>query len=111
MRMDTMRELVRDYRAEGPAAKNQIIVKVWQSDGIDGIETLSFLVHEPVDQLAARAGISAKVARGRARRDQAEKRRGRQPIPKGFRKEAHEVAVQAGRGVGFIPKRHWDPLR
>ena len=111
MRMSTMRELVQNYRKVGPTGKIQIILKVWQSDGIDGIETLSFLLGESIEQLAARAAISAKVSRARNRRDRAEKCRPRQPIPKGFRKEAHEVAVQAGRGGGFIPpKRHWDPL-
>lgn len=110
MRMSTLRELVQNYRKVGTTDKIQIILKVWQSDGIDGIETLAFLVHEPVDQLSARAAISAKVARGRARRDQAEKRRGRQPVPKGFRRQVRDEATRAGHGRGFLPKRRWDPL-
>lgn len=110
MRMSTMRELVQHYKKVGPTEKIHIIRKVWTSDGIDGIETLSFLAGEPVDQLAARAEISARVVRAQNRRDRAEKRRPRQPIPKGFRKEAHEAAVQAAHGRGFIPKRRWDPL-
>lgn len=110
MRMSTMRELAQDYRKVGSTDKIQIIVKVWQSDGIDGIETLSFLLGESVEQLAARAAISAKVGRARIRRARAEKCRPRQPIPKGFRRQVRDEATRAGHGRGFLPKRRWDPL-
>lgn len=110
MQMSTMRELVCEFRKVGPTDKSQIILKVWNSDGIDGIEALALLTHEPLDQLARRAGISAKVARARSRRAKTEKKCRRQPIPRGFRGELRDEAVSAGHGRGFLPKRHWEPL-
>ncbi len=110
MRMTTARSLAADYRAATLSARRKIITKFWESDGLDGLDTLAYLTGESVDQLASVGGLTRNVARARARRESPEKRRPRQPIPRGFRREARDVAEQAAHGRGFIPKRHWEPL-
>lgn len=110
MRMITLRVLVAEYRQSTVSHKHAIVLKVWGSDGLDGIEALSWMTGVSVDRLAAIADIGSNVARAQARRDRLEHRRPRQPIPRGFRQEARALAEQAAHGRGFMPKRHWDPL-
>lgn len=110
MRMSTMRTLTDEYRAGALSVKRKIVRKCWESDGLDGIEALSLLSGVQVDQLAAIAGIGPNVGRALARRERAEQVTRRQPIPRGFRREARDIASRAAHGRGFLPKRHWDPL-
>lgn len=111
MRMITLRSLATEYRLSTLSDKREIIRKAWGSDGLDGLETLSYLIGDSIDQLASLAGIVPNVCRARARRERNEKRRPRQPIPRGFRQEIRGIAEAAGHGRGFAVKRHWDPLR
>jgi hypothetical protein len=111
MRMTIARSLAADYHGATLSVRRKIILKFWESDGLPGLETLAYLLGEPVHQLASLAGIIRNVARARARRERDEKRRPRQPIPRGFRQELRAAAEAAGHGRGFIPaKRHWEPL-
>ena len=110
MRMTTLRVLVDEYRESTVSGKRNIILKCWHSDGLDGIEALPWMTGVSVDQLAAIAGIGSNVGRAMARRDRAEHRRPRQPIPRGFRKDLREFSESVAHGRGFMPKRHWDPL-
>ena len=111
MRMSTMHSLVILYRDSTISTRTAIIRQVWGSDGLDGIETLSYCLGEPVSHLARMADITANVACALSRRENLEQRCKRQSIPKGFRHEARTLAEAAGQGRGFLPKRHWEPLR
>ncbi len=110
MRTGKMLEMVREYRRANLKIKGEIIRRVWGSDGLAGLESLSWMSGVEIDQLSSIAGIVPNVARARARRAKKELRRPRQPIPRGFRAELHEIANRAGHGRGFMPKRRWEPL-
>ncbi|SMC06908.1 hypothetical protein SAMN00768000_3096 [Sulfobacillus thermosulfidooxidans DSM 9293] len=76
----------------------RLIQKAWSSDGADGIEGLGLLLGISPHNLAAMAGLTANYARAVNRRLVREKRRRRQPIPKGFRSELRKLAHREARG-------------
>ncbi len=116
MRTKKMQILADQYQHGTSTTRIQVIRKVWGSDGLEGLETLSWLVSESIQQLAAEATITRAVARAKQRREWSEmhptpRRLPRPSMPRGTRADARAIAIEAAQGRRFAPpKRHWDPL-